>query len=155
MVYRFVTSSIQVLKSMEFTKYTNRFSKLFMQVVTYIYGTVRSVLSVQIVQHCSFSCNETNSETRIINTAKYVIQWQTIELWVKSQRIPPSCTNSNIISPSNIISTYGNIRRYPIAPFPLFVCACSALITWCFVYKVTNLSSSIKKSKMDIRKVRK
>ena len=120
MVYRSVTSSIQVLKSMEFTKYTNRFSKLFMQVVTYIYGTVRSVLSVQIVQHCSFSCNETYSETRIINTAKYMIQWETIELWVKSQWIPLSCTKSNIISPSSIISTYGNIRRYPIAPFPLF-----------------------------------
>ena len=60
-----------------------------------------------------------------------------------------------LVSPSSIISTYGNIRRYPIEPFPLFVCACSALITWCFVYKVTNLSSSIKISKMDIRKVRK
>jgi len=47
------------------------------------------------------------------------------------------------ISPSSIISTYGNIQRYPTAPFPLFVYARSALITWCFVYKVTNLSSSI------------
>ena len=37
------------------------------------------------------------------------------------------------ISLSSIISTYGNIRRYPIAPFPLFVCACSAFITGCFV----------------------
>jgi len=27
----------------------------------------------------------------------------------------------------------------------------SVLITWCFVYKVTNISSSIKISKMDIR----
>ena len=64
-------------------------------------------------------------------------------------------SQSNIVSPSSIISTYGNIRRYPIAPFPQFVCACSALITWCFVYKVTNLSSSINFSKKDIRKLRK
>ena len=73
-------------------------------------------------------------------------------LWkfVETKQTVTGRSNCRILSPSSIISTYGNIRRYPIAPFPLFVCACSALITWCFVYKVTNLSSSINFSKMDI-----
>ena len=53
----------------------------------------------------------------------------------------------NLVYPAGrVISTYGNIRRYPIAPIPLFVCARSSFFTWCFVYKVINISSSIKNS---------
>ena len=37
------------------------------------------------------------------------------------------------LSRGRVISTEGNFRRYLIAPFPLFVCARSAFITWCFV----------------------